>query len=395
MNLSLRMLSLLVGLGVGLSHAACKHTETEPLSFSAMKSEKTNDPRWLDFGTLDVEEEVSLAMTEEAIYAQAGKTVYRKGISDKAPWKVLKTFDDELGFIYAVPGKPDTILASLAEAFETLPLRISHDGGANWASYGGEFTSDPEAIGSEYEVPKHFFLGQNAQLYASLSGTNTAVSTDLGKTWKYIYGKAGLQACYNGITAVLPSYPNLVFKGQECPLDDAWLGTFETSSTDGPISKKIDSKFLSNQRPNSFASTAALPDTLFVGVEGGFLKYDAKTSKAQWLLSAGNPDNGDAAGHIEPKDNQWYAYITSIWINPANPQHMVISGFAKGGAVNFILFETRDGGANFQMLHSPTDPNLSSKTKGSVAYGKKFAVAAREADRKVHIWLVDLSKEPK
>lgn len=393
MKLSLRMLSLLLGLS--LSHTACKHTEPQSQTLSALSPEQTSDPRWLDYGALDVEEEVSLAMTDDAIYAQAGKTVYRKALNEKGAWKTLKTFDDELGFIYAVSGKPDTIIVSLAEAFETLPLRISHDGGASWGSFGGEFTSDPEAVGSEYEVPKHFFVGQGSKLYASLSGTNTAVSSDLGKTWKYIYGKAGLQACYNGITAVLPNYPNQVFKGQECPLDDAWMGSFDASVTDGPISKKIDSKFLSNQRPNSFASTAALPDTLFVGVEGGFLKYDAKTSKAQWLLSAGAPENGEASGHIEPKDSQWYAYITSIWINPANPQHIAISGFAKGGTVNFILFETRDGGANFQMLNSPSDPNLLTKTKGSVAYGKRIALAAREGDHKVHLWLVDLTQNAK
>lgn len=369
---------------------ACSQAE---IQLKALSPEIVSDQRWQDLGDLEAKDEVKVSMTEKYIYAQTGKSIFRKALQSKEPWTLLKTFDDELISVFAISGEPDTIIGSVAEAFETLPLRISHDGGATWKEFGTEFTANPDGVGSEYESPIHFLVVPPKKIIASLTGSNTAISNDFGKTWTYAYGKASMQTCASGIAAVLPAYPNFVFKGQECPSDNAWIGWFNPMGSEPKnLEKLVDSKIMSNQRPTSFASVASQPDLLFVGTEGGFLKFDAKSKKANWLLQAGS--GGRTVGRLEPKDTQWNGDITNIWIDPSNPQHMAISGVSRGGSIEFLFFETSDGGARFQSLRSPTDPSALTKSYGGFSLGKKLVLPARESENKVRFWLIDLTQKP-
>lgn len=366
-----------------LLNSACTHSQ----SAKALKEANSGDAstgetgqRWTDLGTLVTEDPVKLSMTENHIYALAGQTLYQRTLMQGDDWKEVETFDEELADIFTVSGQADTIILTLSNAFETLPLRISHDGGQSFNEFGSEFTDHPERVGVEYEVPKQFFREDSGKLYASLSGLSTAVSTDLGRTWTFALGQEGSQACTGGEsrTITLPAHPGVIFKSQDCPMRDSTVASVRAAPAEQKLEKLIDESFLGQRSANTLAASAVLPDTLFIGVDDGIVRYNVREKKSDWL--------------IEANDNQdWNGSFTQIWVNPRDPQHIVISGHPRQSRLEFLVFESTDGGKAFHSLRSPNDPEGLARSSGASTYGNQLVIAAKEAENLPRIWLVELS----
>ncbi|RZA27135.1 MAG: hypothetical protein EOP10_01180 [Proteobacteria bacterium] len=362
---------------------SCTHAQSAKSSNAELVSQKDHEfGRWKDLGTLATDDPVKLSLTETHVYALSGQTLYGRtpGEGEGSRWQEIETFEYELNDIYSVSGSPDTIILTLKDAFETLPLRISHDGGKSWAEYGSEFTDQPEKIGVEYQVPKQFFREDSGKLYASLSGLNTVVSTDLGRTWSYALGKQAEGTCPGGEsrTITLPAHPGIIFKSQDCPLKDSTVASVNTAPTEQKLEKLIDESFLGQKTPKTLAASAALPDTLFVGVDDGIVRYDVKEKKSDWLMRAST-------------DQEWSGYLTQIWVDPLKSDHIVVSGYPRDSKLEFLLFESKDGGKNFESLRSPNDPKGLAQSSGSATFGNHLVISAREEENKPRIWLFDLT----
>lgn len=368
----------LFALALSLGFWACSHSEKPAISENGSLSTSQSN-RWTDLGTLVTDEPLKLSLTETRVYAVGGSTLYYRNIENSENWLEIETFDDEIAGIYTVSGSPDTIILSLENGFENLPLRISHDSGKSFQEYGSEFTDQPDKIGAEYEVPKQFFLEESGKLYASLSGLKTAVSTDLGRTWAYVLGAEARADCVGGEsrTITLPSHPDVIFKTADCPLESTNVASIRTSAPEEKLEKLIDESFLGEKTPNSLSASAALPDTLFVGVEDGIVRYDIKAKKSEWLIGA--------------KDSlEWNGYFTQVWVNPEDSRHIVVSGSPKDSELEFLLFESRDNGKNFTSLRSPNDPEGSAESSSGIAFGNKLVIAAKEEENNPRVWLFDL-----
>ncbi len=364
---------------------ACVHGDSQ--TFSAKKSrnlagdEPKTSGRWTDFGTVIADEALKLSITQNQVYALSGQTLFARKLNGMDAWRELDTFDDEIAGIFTVSGATDTIILTVADAFETLPLRISHDGGKSFQEYGAEFTESRDKIGAEYETPKQFFREESGKLYASLAGLKTAVSQDLGKTWAYaISGTVG-ESCSGGEsrTITLPSYPGVIFKSQDCPLKDATVASISDLPTEKKLEKLIDETFLGQKSANILAASAASPDTLYVGVENGVFRYNVKDKKSEWLIEA-------------PSEQEWSGYFSQIWVNPTNANHIVLSGQPRDSRLEFLLFESLDGGKSFASLRSPKDPAGKTESAGGAIFGKTLAISAKEDPTTARIWLFDLSR---
>lgn len=364
---------------LSLLQFACSHTQSQ--SAKTLDSASRDESRWTDLGTITAEEPVKLSLTQNNVYALSGQTLYTRSLNEGDNWKEIETFDDELADIFTVEGEDDTIILTVKNAFETLPLRISHDGGKNWSEYGSEFTDKADTVGVEYEVPKHFFREDSGKLYASLSGLNTAVSTDLGRTWTFALGKQSAQNCPGGEsrTITLPSHPGVIFKSQDCPMAETTVASIRTAPAEQKLEKLIDESFLGQKSANTLAASAALPNTLFVGVDNGIVRYDVQEKKSEWLLE------GEA-------NQEWNGYFTQIWVDPVEPDHLVVSGYPRDSKLEFLLFESHDGGKNFKSLRSPNDPEGVSQSSGGSTFGNQLVIAAKEDDNENNprIWLFDL-----
>lgn len=364
-------------------NSACTHSQSAKAlqgQNSPELGEADSGQRWTDLGTLVTEDPVKLSMTQNHIYALAGQTLYQRTLSQGDDWREVETFDEELADVFTVSGNPDTIILTLTNAFETLPLRISHDGGRSFSEYGSEFTDHPERVGVEYEVPKQFFREESGKLYASLSGLSTAVSTDLGRTWTFALGKEGSQACSGGEsrTITLPAHPGVIFKSQDCPMRDSSVASVRAAPAEQKLEKLIDETFLGQRSANTLAASAVLPDTLFVGVDDGIVRYNVREKKSDWLIEAND-------------EQDWSGSFTQIWVNPADAQHIVISGHPRESRLEFLVFESKDAGKSFQSLRSPSDPEGLARSSGAFTFGNQLVIAAKESDKLPRIWLVELS----
>lgn len=366
---------------ITLGFLACSHTQAaKDLNQVSRVSGAQTQGRWTDLGTLASEESVKLGLTQKNVYALSGSTLYTRSVAEGSAWRTAATFDDELSDIYTISGSPDTIILTVADAFETLPLRISHDGGKTFQDFGAEFTDQPDKVGAEYEVPKQFFREESGKLYASLSGLKTAVSNDLGRTWSYALGKeANEENCEGGQsrTITLPAYPGVIFKSEDCPLRNTTVASIHTAAPEQKLEKLIDESFLGQKTPNTLAASAALPDTLFVGVEDGIVRYNVREKKSDWLIEAND-------------DQDWNGYFTQIWVDPSEPDHIVVSGYPRDSKLEFLLFESKDNGKTFESLRSPSDPKGIAQSSGGNAFGNKLVIAAKEAEQNPRIWLFDL-----
>jgi hypothetical protein len=278
-----------------------------------------------------------------------------------------------------------------------LPFYISADGGRSWTGHGDGLFAPFE----QQYVPMADLAVQPASsgppvLYANMSGASLARSRDLGNTWEYVAGSAGIYLQSDCYIHILPDVSNTLYQGCEAPLDQAWVGTYDITTLDttslGPPFKVIPSDEatgIGNRRPNGFASTPADPSTLYVGLEGALVALHG--SSWEWLWKADPSVATSSGGH--------YTYVRTIWIDPADPQHMIFGGGDSTGDVQRAgLYETRTRGATVAApSNAPTGVNFSSATvtAGIAAPpdNKRFVIIIQESDA-LHVLIRDADAAP-
>jgi len=231
------------------------------------------------------------------------------------------------------------------------PFWRTDDGGATWVPSAG-FPRNPFDGASEAFYDLAVAADDPDRLYANLSGPSIAVSTDGGQNWALANGATDVYFGYSCVIHVLDSTPGTLFQGCEAPLDVAWVATQDIDPADpftlanftyvagGP------DYALENRRPNAMASGPARPGTLYVGLEGALIALD--DSGFEFLFRA-----ADGSGP------QPYAYVTAVWLDPADGDHLVFGGGVNGENTTLSLFETFDHGLTLRELAAPvqlTDP---------------------------------------
>jgi hypothetical protein len=225
------------------------------------------------------------------------------------------------------------------------PFYRSDDGGNTWVP-SAAWPSNPFELSSEPFFDLAIAPDDPDRLYANLSGPSVAISTDGGVTWVLANGETEVFFGDPCVVHVLESRPATLFQGCEAPLDNAWVATQDIDPADpftlanfafvagGPDFA------LENRRPNSFASGPARPGTLYAGLEGALIALD--DAGFDFVFRA-------EEGAIDPP----YAYVTAIWLDPDDPDHLVFGGGVNGENAVLSLFETRDHGATIRRIRPP------------------------------------------
>jgi hypothetical protein len=227
------------------------------------------------------------------------------------------------------------------------PFYRSDDGGTTWlpsASWPrNSFDQSTEPFFDLAVAPD-----DPDRLYANLSGPSIAISTDGGITWALANGETEVFFGDPCVIHILDADPGTLYQGCEAPLDIAWVATLDIDPSNpftlanftfvagGP------DLALENRRPNSFASGPARAATLYAGLEGALIALDDTGFDFAFRADEGSTDPP-------------YAYITGIWLDPANPDRLVFGGGVNGENTVLSLFETRDHGETIRRVRAPRD----------------------------------------
>lgn len=257
----------------------------------------------------------------------------------------------EVELVYAHPEINNLLFVSLNPETGNKAFFRSEDAGKTWtAAETGIFDSLDEKFEIYYDLavrPNH-----PDHIYANMSGTTIAVSTDKGKNWKRVNDMQESYFGYQSNLIFLPDSPNKIYQGSENPLDFAWLGEYTINATEP--SKLSDYKQLvnidkwSNRRPVELLTNS---NAIYVGQEGAVSKITNGETKYIFKVEQG-----------EIADSQVkfpYAYVYGIWVDPKDPKHLVFGGAINGTQNTLSLFETYDEGqtvAKFDTMLGMTEP---------------------------------------
>jgi len=254
---------------------------------------------------------------------------------------------------------------------EAPPFYRSDDGGLSWipsASFPrNSFDQSTEPFYDLSVAPD-----DAGRLYANLSGPSIAISTDGGMNWALANGDTDVffgDPCVIHIRAAAPA---TLFQGCEAPLDDAWVATRDID----PGNPFVLSNFtfvaggpdfaLGNRRPNALASGPASPGTLYAGLEGALIALDG--AGFEFLFEAED-------GATDPP----YVYVSAVWLDPDDPDHLVFGGGINGENASLSLFETLDRGATLRRIRAPA-PLSDPAVEQVVPVADGLAVLVSEAD---------------
>lgn len=90
------------------------------------------------------------------------------------------------------------------------------------------------------------------------------------------------------------------------------------------------------------------PETLYVGTEGGLLWID-EDDEWDWIYRS---EGGGEAGYGEEFR---YTYVTAVWVNPTDSDHVVFGGASQEPDLALELYETTDGGDTVERVQLPGD----------------------------------------
>jgi hypothetical protein len=245
------------------------------------------------------------------------------------------------------PGNETTVFAAGMPAADPAapPFYRSDDAGMNWVA-ATTFPRNPFDASSEPFYDLAVAPDDPGRLYANLSGPSVAISTDGGMNWALANGETEVFFGDPCVIHVLESAPRLLYQGCEAPLDDAWVAT-QTIDPANPLTL-ADFTFvaggpdfaLENRRPNAMTSGPARPDTLYVGLEGALIALDA----GGFEFAFRSED-----GASEPP----YIYVSALWADPDDEDHLVFGGGVNGENTVFSLFETFDHGETLRRIRAP------------------------------------------
>jgi hypothetical protein len=336
-----------------LAMAACSSTlmepgHTEPGPPPPPPSDSSG-PTWRDLGAIPgVTSGSSLVVVGADVLAGTADGIWRHPLATDGTWQRSGLDGLDVRVLRTVPDRTDVVLAGgdPGSGGSLLPFYVSTDGGQTWTGSGeGLFGSFEQRYipMADLAVQPVSDGSMDPVLYAAMSGTSIARSRDLGRTWQYVKGIAGIYAGFDCHVYILPSAPNTLYQGCESPLDDAWVDTYDVSAPDDStlgtrtrvVSGDLDTG-IGNRRPNGFASSPADPNTVYVGLEGGLITI--RGSEWRWLWEASpsspSPQGGD------------YTYVRAIWIDPRDTHHLLFGGGdSSSDSERDGLHETMDGGA--------------------------------------------------
>ena len=313
-----------------------------------------NEDTWRDLGIVPapVSTELNhtpLLVSGDRVLVGTSDGIWARPLDGPADWQQVGLAGVSVFATRRDPENENTLFAAGQPVTdpEASPFYRSDDGGNTWVAS----TVWPRNVFDQSTEP-FFDLAvapdDSNRLYANLSGASVAISTDGGMTWALANGATEVFFGDPCVIHVLDSTPGTLFQGCEAPLDNAWVATQEIDPSD-PFAL---SNFtfvaggpdfaLENRRPNSFASGLARPGTLYAGLEGAVIALDESGFDFVFLATDGSADPP-------------YAYITAIWLDPDDPDHLVFGGGVNGENTELSLFESRDHGATIRSIRAPRD----------------------------------------
>ena len=301
---------------------------------------------WVDLGNLPIVDAVSgIAVFREHVYVGTSRGVYRRPLDGSGAWQQAGLAGLEVKALRAVSAPVPTLYAVGYPRFQAeLPFARTTDW-TNWTPGGDALRSGSTGLRlglADLAIQPAGQAGAPPVLYATASGTNIARSTDDGQTWTFVVGQPEEMATYD---CLLHVFGASLYQGCEAPLDIAWVRRYDIADRatpslgDGTV--VIDD--IDNRRINSFATFPMQPvaQTLFVGLEGAVVALEPDGSW-RWLF------------RVEPDGSAPYTYVKSIWVDPADPEHIVFGGGEEQYAEDRSgLHETFDGGETSTVVTGP------------------------------------------
>lgn len=333
---------------------------------------------WRDLGALPAPEATALnhtplAVSGDRVLVGTGDGIWARPLDGTGGWSQLGLAGISVFAIRLHPTLAATVFAAgqPGDDPQAAPFWRTDDGGMTWVP-SASFPRNPFDDASEAFYDLAIAPDDPDRLYANLSGPSIAVSTDGGQNWALANGATDVYFGYPCVIHVLDAAPGTLFQGCEAPLDVAWVATQDIDPSDpftladftyvagGP------DYALENRRPNAMASGPARPGTLYVGLEGALIALDDTGFEFLFRAEDGNG----------PRP---YAYVTAVWADPANGDHLVFGGGVNGENETLSLFETFDHGLTLRELAAPlplTDPAV----EQIVPAAGGLAVLVSEAD---------------
>ncbi|GAB3279409.1 hypothetical protein GCM10027347_54110 [Larkinella harenae] len=252
-------------------------------------------------------------------------------------WSISGFAGQKVSCIYKHPTQDNKLFAGIVPNEQTneKSLFISNDGGVSWTAANSPIF---DKLNNQYETYVSLAVrpAHPDHIYANVEGGSMiAVSTDGGNHWKRMNNETDSHWGYRSTIVFLPDNPNQLFQGSENPLDDAWLGRYDIDGQD-PVrltnfTKVVNRNVFGNRRPVELQTNAYTGNSIYVGQEGALAKVTGTTT--QFIVK------------VEEDDPKFpYTYFYGIWIDPADPHHLLFGGAVNGPQTSLSLFETFDEG---------------------------------------------------
>ena len=308
-----------------------------------------------------------------------GNGVFRRALDASTPWAPSGLPGQLVDVIYPSQLDDHVVLAGLAAEgsdLTTPSVQRSEDGGKTWTSVGAAFR-DPfesdfaktDVYDSIASITSYTAAGKET-FFVNGSGLNLARSPN-GKDFTFIdgSGEAAIGECRSYAAATLGAF---VYQGCEAPLDSAWLRRLKLDAKNGDAGESLLTiSDLGNRMPNVLTSSTADPGALYMGVEGGLVRWMA--GKYSWVFKS--------EGSSSPVP---YIYVRAVWVDPCDAKHIVFAGLEQGINPLGDVYETPDGGKTFKHVTLPPLGAFTSLefTGGVVAPDQRTLVLSITLDRK-------------
>jgi hypothetical protein len=185
-------------------------------------------------------------------------------------------------------------------------------------------------------------------VYVLFRGNTIARSVDGCRSAELVHGD-GTPSVHS--PWVILAHGDVLWTGQEEPLDEAnlsWADIRRRGMTPVPLAlhRTRGGLDLSNRRPNCLVPSPVRSDVAYAGLEGAIARFtfDGRALTGSWIQQWSSGGDGDAV----------YPYVQGIWVDPADPDHVVIGGFDKARAnAPLALLEVAEGQAAPVKLPTP------------------------------------------
>jgi photosystem II stability/assembly factor-like uncharacterized protein len=248
-------------------------------------------------------------------------------------WNQVRESPKRPGQYYKVgiSGPEDLWVAEGRHAHHGVHIWHSTDAGLTWEDASARFPDAPKAVVSDLVVS-----GTNLCLLAGDHWSFSFVSDDGGRNWRRVGALPGM-ASHNILSLAKSDGQTLCVMGW---IKQSQQMILAVTRAWGPPWENIDlpAEFSETKRPWALAMDFVSPDTGMVARDGGVI-FRTEDGGMNWEarhLPAGAADS----------------MPTDLWINPENPQHVLVSvrwNLAPGVTASLpTLFESFYGGVTWQ-----------------------------------------------